>query len=97
MKCTCGREVKTHPASECLDVLFMKHVMKWFRRRRMYLGNRQWVWFKLKESGEPVETERLEQEDNGRPKKKGAVEGKHSNGRRYQPAQVKYTEENGRY
>ena len=29
MKCTCGREVKDHPAEPCLDELFYKVVMGW--------------------------------------------------------------------
>ena len=29
MKCTCGREVRTHPAGACLDRLFIEKVMEW--------------------------------------------------------------------
>ena len=29
MKCTCGREVKDHPAEPCLDAVFAEKVMGW--------------------------------------------------------------------
>ena len=34
MKCTCGVEVKNHPAEPCLDAMFCTEVMRWeyFRR-----------------------------------------------------------------
>ena len=31
MKCTCGREVKDHPAEACLDALFAEKVRRWGR------------------------------------------------------------------
>jgi len=41
MKCTCGREIKDHPAEPCLDELFAEKVIEW---KRCLCSVHDWEW-----------------------------------------------------
>ena len=43
MKCTCGREVKDHPAGDCLNALFHKLVME----KKVFIPEKWKSWSKM--------------------------------------------------